>query len=45
MLTINGKKESPGTSQPVTLTLGPAQKVQISPSPVASVSPASGEAG
>jgi cytoskeletal protein RodZ len=27
VLTVNGKKESPGTSQPVTLTLGPAQKV------------------
>jgi cytoskeletal protein RodZ len=27
VLTVNGKNESPGTSQPVTLTLGPAQKV------------------
>ncbi|MGA2826887.1 MAG: RodZ domain-containing protein [Streptosporangiaceae bacterium] len=27
VLTVNGKKDSPGTSQPVTLTLGPAQKV------------------
>ena len=33
VLTVNGKKESPGTSQPVTLSLGPAQKVQISGSP------------
>ena len=31
MLTVNGKKESPGTSQPVTLTLGPAQKVSGQP--------------
>jgi cytoskeletal protein RodZ len=44
-LTINGKKESPGTSEPVTLTLGPAQKVQISPSPTASAGLASGAAG
>ena len=27
ILTVNGKKQSPGTSQPVTLSLGPAQKV------------------
>ena len=27
VLTVNGKKDSPGTSQPVTLTLGPAQRV------------------
>ena len=27
VLTVNGKKNSPGTSQPVTLTLGPAQRV------------------
>lgn len=33
VLTVNGKKESPGTSQPVTLSLGPAQKVQVSGSP------------
>ena len=44
-LTINGKKESPGTSEPVTLSVGPAQKVQISPSPVASGGLASGAAG
>ena len=31
VLTVNGKKESPGTSQPVTLTLGPAQKVSGQP--------------
>ena len=31
VLTVNGKKESPGTSQPVTLTLGPAQKVPSQP--------------
>ncbi len=37
VLTVNGKKKSPGTSQPVTLTLGPVQKVsgQVSGSPVA----------
>jgi len=36
VLTVNGKKESPGTDQPVTLTLGPAQKVsgQASGQPV-----------
>jgi cytoskeletal protein RodZ len=36
VLTVNGKKESPGTSQPVTLTLGPAQRVsgQASGQPV-----------
>lgn len=44
-LTINGKKESPGTSEPVTLSVGPAQKVQISPSPTASGGLASGAAG
>ena len=44
-LTINGKKESPGTSEPVTLSVGPAQKVQISPSPVASGGLPSGAAG
>jgi cytoskeletal protein RodZ len=27
VLTVNGKKQSPGTSQPVTLSLGPAHKV------------------
>ena len=32
-LTINGKKESPDTSEPVTLSLGPAQKVQVSGAP------------
>ena len=31
VLTVNGKKESPGTSQPVTLTPGPAQKVSSQP--------------
>ena len=31
VLTVDGKKESPGTSQPVTLTLGPAQKVPGQP--------------
>jgi cytoskeletal protein RodZ len=44
-LTINGKKESTGTSEPVTLSLGPAQKVQISPSPAGSAGLASGTAG
>jgi cytoskeletal protein RodZ len=44
-LTINGKKESPDTSEPVTLSLGPAQKVQISPSPVDSAGLASGNDG
>jgi cytoskeletal protein RodZ len=33
VLTVNGKKETPDTSQPVTLSLGPAQKVQISGAP------------
>jgi cytoskeletal protein RodZ len=27
ILTVNGKKHSPGTTQPVTLSIGPAQKV------------------
>ena len=45
VLEINGKKESTGTDQPVTLSLGPAQKVQISPSPAASAGLASGAAG
>ena len=31
VLTVNGKKQSPGTSQPVTLTLGPGQKVSGQP--------------
>ena len=44
-LTINGKKESPDTSEPVTLSLGPAQKVQISPSPAGSAGLASGNDG
>jgi cytoskeletal protein RodZ len=44
-LTINGKKESPGTSQPVTLSLGPAQKVRISPSPAGSSGLSSGTTG
>jgi cytoskeletal protein RodZ len=30
VLTINGKKQSPGTTQPVTLSIGPAQKVSTS---------------
>ena len=38
VLTVNGKKDSPGTSQPVTLTLGPAQRI----SGQASGQPASG---
>jgi cytoskeletal protein RodZ len=33
VLTVNGKKETPDTSGPVTLSLGPAQKVQISGAP------------
>jgi cytoskeletal protein RodZ len=45
VLEINGKKESTGTDQPVTLSLGPAQKVQISPSPAGSAGLASGTAG
>ncbi|HXP57955.1 MAG TPA: RodZ domain-containing protein [Streptosporangiaceae bacterium] len=45
VLEINGKKESTGTDQPVTLSLGPAQKVQISPSPAGSAGLASGAAG
>ena len=31
VLTVNGKKQSPGTSQPVTLTLGPGQQVSGQP--------------
>ena len=31
VLTVNGKKQSPGTSQPVTLTLGPGQGVSGQP--------------
>ena len=45
VLEINGKKEPTGTDQPVTLSLGPAQKVQISPSPAQSAGLASGTAG
>ncbi|MGO9778413.1 MAG: helix-turn-helix domain-containing protein [Streptosporangiaceae bacterium] len=33
VLTVNGKKQSPGTSQPVTLTLGPGQEVSAQPGP------------
>jgi len=40
VLTVNGKKESPGTDQPVTLTLGPAQRVSGQPS---SGQPSSGQ--
>jgi cytoskeletal protein RodZ len=36
VLTVNGKKATPDTNQPVTLTLGPAQKVQISGAPTTS---------
>jgi cytoskeletal protein RodZ len=35
VLTVNGKKATPDTNQPVTLSLGPAQKVQISGTPEA----------
>jgi len=42
VLTVNGKKESPGTDQPVTLTLGPAQKVSGQPG---SGQPGSGQPG
>ncbi len=45
VLEINGKKETTGTSEPVTLSLGPAQKVQISPSPAGSAGVASGAQG
>jgi cytoskeletal protein RodZ len=45
VLEINGKKESTGTDEPVTLSVGPAQKVQISPSPAGSAGLASGSAG
>ncbi len=31
VLTVNGKKQSPGTSQPVTLTLGPGRQVSGQP--------------
>jgi cytoskeletal protein RodZ len=31
VLTVNGKKQSPGTSQPITLTLGPGQQVSGQP--------------
>ncbi len=31
VLTVNGKKQSPGTTQPVTLTLGPSQEVSGQP--------------
>ena len=45
-LTINGKKQSTGADQqPVTLSVGPAQKVQISPSPAGSAGLASGAQG
>jgi cytoskeletal protein RodZ len=33
VLTVNGKKATPDTNQPVTLSLGPAQKVQVSGAP------------
>jgi hypothetical protein len=47
VLTVNGKKATPDTNQPVTLSLGPAQKVQISGSPAAGTgsSPAASTAG
>jgi cytoskeletal protein RodZ len=47
VLTVNGKKATPDTNQPVTLSLGPAQKVQISGSPAASTgsSPGASTAG
>ena len=38
VLTVNGKKATPDTNQPVTLSLGPAQKVQISGAPSAGAS-------
>jgi cytoskeletal protein RodZ len=45
-LTINGKKQSTvADQQPVTLSVGPAQKVQISPSPAGSAGLASGAQG
>jgi cytoskeletal protein RodZ len=33
VLTVNGKKQSPGTSQPITLTLGPGREVSAQPGP------------
>jgi cytoskeletal protein RodZ len=42
VLTVNGKKATPDTNQPVTLSLGPAQKVQISGSPAASTGASAG---
>jgi cytoskeletal protein RodZ len=33
VLTVNGKKATPDTNQPVTLSLGPAQKVEVSGAP------------
>ncbi len=38
VLTVNGKKATPDTNQPVTLSLGPAQKVQISGAPTTGAS-------
>jgi cytoskeletal protein RodZ len=45
VLTVDGKKETPDTSQPVTLSLGPAQKVQISGTPTTGTGTGTGTAG
>jgi cytoskeletal protein RodZ len=45
VLTVNGKKATPGTNQPVTLSLGPAQKVQISGAPTTGATGTGASAG
>jgi hypothetical protein len=44
VLTVNGRKQSPGTSQPVTLSIGPAQKVSATTG-LAGTTPTSGLSG
>ena len=45
VLTVNGKKATPDTNEPVTLSLGPAQKVEVSGAPTTGTTSTSGAAG
>jgi cytoskeletal protein RodZ len=42
VLRVNGKKATPDTNQPVTLSLGPAQKVEVSGAPTTSTAGSTG---
>jgi cytoskeletal protein RodZ len=42
VLRVNGKKATPDTNQPVTLSLGPAQKVEVSGAPTTGTTGSSG---